>query len=68
MPAKYYVCEHCNSQVRIRRWAAMGRPAPKGLEARNALVARIAAERSISVPEASHVVKIEGLWVPHAHN
>ena len=46
----------------------MGRPAPKGLEARNALVARIAAERSISVPEASHVVKIEGLWVPHAHN
>ena len=46
----------------------MGRPAPKGLEERNALVARIAAERSLSIPEASHVVKIEGLWQPEAHN
>jgi hypothetical protein len=68
MPAKYRECELCHSQVRIRREKALGRPPPPGLEERNALVARIAAERSLTIPEASHVVRIENLWVPHAHN
>jgi hypothetical protein len=38
------------------------------LEERNRLVAEIAAARQLTIPEASHVVKIEGLWQPHAHN
>jgi len=60
MPAKYRECEHCLSKVRIRREKALGRPPPPGLEERNALVARIAAERSLTLPEAIHGVKIEG--------
>ena len=67
MPAKYRTCPHCNSEVRIRREKAMGRPPPPGLEDRNRLVAEVAAARQLSIPQASHVVKIEGLWVP-AHN
>ena len=68
MTAKYRECEHCHSQVRIRREKALGRPPPPGLEARNKLVAEIAAARQLTIPQASHAVKTENLWVPHAHN
>ena len=62
MPAKYRDCEHCGQKVRIRREKAMGRPPPPGLAERNKLVADIAAARGITVPQASHAIKVEGLF------
>lgn len=66
MVAKYRECETCHSKIRIRREKALGRPAPRGLAERNKLVAEIAAARGISIPEASHAVRVESLW-PRPH-
>ena len=38
------------------------RAAPSWLSERNAVVHAVAAQRNISVPEASRAVRLEGLW------
>ena len=38
------------------------RPAPTWLAARNAVVRRVSTERRVTLPEASAIVKREGLW------